>query len=82
MSGCAWAGGPRSAPRCTDPAHRGQGLAARLVRSLARGHPSRDEQPFLHAVTTNTGAIALYESVGSIHRTHLRPVFQALRAAG
>lgn len=65
---------------CTDPAHRGQGLAARLVRALVAGIRSRDDRPFLHAVTTNTGAIALYERMG--FRIHRRPVFQALRAAG
>lgn len=65
---------------CTDPAHRGQGLAARLVRALVAGIRSRDDRPFLHAVTTNTGAIALYERMG--FRIHRHPMFQALRVAG
>ena len=63
---------------CTDPAHRGRGLASRLVRALVAGIRARDEQPFLHAVATNTGAIALYERMG--FRVHNRPVFQALKA--
>ena len=49
---------------CTDPAFRGQGLAARLVRAVAAGITARGELPFLHAATENTGAIRLYESLG------------------
>lgn len=63
---------------CTDPAFRGRGLASRLVRALVTGIRARDEQPFLHAVATNTGAIALYERMG--FRIHNRPTFQALQA--
>ncbi|UWP86488.1 GNAT family N-acetyltransferase [Dactylosporangium fulvum] len=49
---------------CTDPAHRGQGLATRLVRAVAAGIRRRGETPFLHAAATNTNAIRLYESIG------------------
>lgn len=35
---------------CTDPAHRGQGLATRLVRAVA-GIRARGEIPFLHTST-------------------------------
>ncbi|XVQ06720.1 GNAT family N-acetyltransferase [Spirillospora sp. CA-255316] len=49
---------------CTDAAHRGQGLATRLVRTLVAGIRNRGETPFLHAVATNTNAIRLYESLG------------------
>ena len=53
---------------CTDPAHRGHGLAARLVRAVAAGIRARGETPFLHAAATNTGAIALYEKLGFVLR--------------
>jgi hypothetical protein len=49
---------------CTDPGHRGQGLATRLVRAVAAGIRERGDTPFLHASATNTGAIRLYESIG------------------
>ncbi len=49
---------------CTDPDHRGKGLATRLVLALAAGVRDRGEIPFLHAAATNTGAIRLYESLG------------------
>ena len=49
---------------CTDPAFRGQGLAARLIRAVGSGIRSRGEVPFLHAALENEGAIRLYESLG------------------
>jgi len=49
---------------CTDPAHRGQGLATRLVRAVAAGIRARGETPFLHTAARNTTAIRLYESIG------------------
>jgi len=49
---------------CTDPAHRGQGLATRLVRAVAAGIRARGEIPFLHTAAANTNAIRLYESIG------------------
>lgn len=49
---------------CTDPAHRGRGLAARLVRAVAHGIVARGDHPFLHATATNTPAIRLYERMG------------------
>ncbi|GGW34995.1 GNAT family N-acetyltransferase [Streptomyces griseoloalbus] len=49
---------------CTDPAHRGRGLATRLVRAVAAGIRDRGDTPFLHAAATNTRAIRLYESIG------------------
>jgi ribosomal protein S18 acetylase RimI-like enzyme len=63
---------------CTDPAHRGQGLASRLVRAIAVGIRERGESPFLHTTAVNTGAIRVYESLGFTLR---RPMsFRALRA--
>jgi ribosomal protein S18 acetylase RimI-like enzyme len=49
---------------CTDPAFRGQGLAARLVLAVAHGIRERGEVPFLHAAAVNTNAIRLYENLG------------------
>jgi ribosomal protein S18 acetylase RimI-like enzyme len=49
---------------CTDPAHRGQGLASRLIRHVAAGIGTRGDTPFLHAAAVNTSAVKLYESMG------------------
>jgi ribosomal protein S18 acetylase RimI-like enzyme len=49
---------------CTDPEHRGRGLATRLVRAVAAGIRERGETPFLHTAATNATAIRLYESLG------------------
>ncbi|MEV4417722.1 GNAT family N-acetyltransferase [Catellatospora sp. NPDC049609] len=55
---------------CTDPEHRGQGLATRLVRAVATGVRRRGETPYLHAASDNTGAIRLYEAMGfAVRRT-------------
>lgn len=63
---------------CTDAGHRGQGLAARLVRAVAVGIRERGEVPFLHAAATNTGAIRLYEALGFTHRRDI--TFVAVQA--
>lgn len=49
---------------CTDPAYRGRGLAARLVRAVAANIEARGRTPFLHASATNVNAIRLYEKLG------------------
>jgi len=49
---------------CTDPGHRGQGLARDLVLILGGGIAAEGRTPFLHAFADNTGAIALYETLG------------------
>ncbi len=49
---------------CTRPDHRGEGLASRLVGALIAGIQLRSERAFLHAMSTNTGAIRLYEELG------------------
>jgi ribosomal protein S18 acetylase RimI-like enzyme len=65
---------------CTDPAHRGHGLATTLVRAVAHGIRRRGETPFLHASADNVNAIRLYRSIGfEIRRTVL---FTALRSPG
>ena len=53
---------------CTLPGHRGQGFAARLIRSLIAGIEARGERPFLHTLSSNTGAIRLYEQLGFVVR--------------
>jgi ribosomal protein S18 acetylase RimI-like enzyme len=64
---------------CTDPAFRGQGLAARLVRAVAAAVRERGETPFLHAAGSNTGAIRLYLALGFRHRRDVN--FHAYRTA-
>jgi ribosomal protein S18 acetylase RimI-like enzyme len=62
---------------CTDPAHRGQGLATRLVLAVAAGIRERGETPMMHAAASNTSAIRLYLSLGFGLRR--RPDFVAIR---
>ncbi len=57
---------------CTAPEARGRGLASSLIIELSRRILARGEQPFLHAVESNTGAIALYEQLGFRVRTQVR----------
>jgi ribosomal protein S18 acetylase RimI-like enzyme len=52
---------------CTDQAHRGRGLAARLVRHVVAGAAAQGDTVILHAVKENVGAIRLYESLGFEH---------------
>ena len=49
---------------CTHPDHRGRGYAGALMRLVAGRILDRGETPFLHAYASNTGAIALYETLG------------------
>ncbi|MCX5373979.1 GNAT family N-acetyltransferase [Streptomyces sp. NBC_00103] len=53
---------------CTDPDHRGNGLATRLIRAVADGIRERGDTPFLHAAAGNAPAIRLYESLGFVLR--------------
>jgi ribosomal protein S18 acetylase RimI-like enzyme len=62
---------------CTDAAHRGRGLATRLVHSVADGIRRRGETPFLHAAADNTEAILLYEALG--FRLRRTVTFEAVR---
>ncbi|SEE09600.1 FR47-like protein [Streptomyces sp. 2231.1] len=59
---------------CTDPGHRGRGLATRLVRAVAAGIRDRGDTPFLHAAADNRRAIRLYESIGFTFRRRSRIV--------
>ena len=49
---------------CTWPEYRGQGLAARLIRRVMAGFTARGDVPILHSYAANTGANALYETLG------------------
>jgi len=49
---------------CTHPDHRGRGYAGALMRVVAERMLARGETPWLHAYASNSGAIALYESLG------------------
>lgn len=53
---------------CTHPDFRGCGLARRLSAAVTADIQRRGGQPFLHAWTSNTAAIALYESLGFVTR--------------
>lgn len=55
---------------CTRPDHRGRGLASCLVGALIDGIQRRSERAFLHVMSTNVGAIRLYEGLG--FRAHRR----------
>lgn len=57
---------------CTASAHRGEGLASRLVSTLVCGIHRRHERAFLSVLATNTGAISLYEQLGFRIRTSRR----------
>ncbi len=48
----------------TRPEHRGRGLAERLMRKLIRRQLARGETPFLHVMSANAGAHALYQRMG------------------
>jgi ribosomal protein S18 acetylase RimI-like enzyme len=62
----------------TDPDHRGQGLATRLVLDVAHHVRERGDRAMLHAAATNSTAIRLYEQLG--FRLRARPVFGTVRA--
>jgi ribosomal protein S18 acetylase RimI-like enzyme len=49
---------------CTHPAYRGRGLARRLTSKLVRRQLQRGETPFLHVMSANASARALYERMG------------------
>jgi predicted GNAT family acetyltransferase len=49
---------------CTHPDYRGRGYAAGLIRAVAGKICARGETPFLHAYSSHTETIALYERLG------------------
>lgn len=54
---------------CTHPDWRGRGYAGGLMRIVAARILARGGTPYLHAYAANTGAIALYETLGFTVRT-------------
>jgi ribosomal protein S18 acetylase RimI-like enzyme len=65
---------------CVDPAYRGHGFAAELVRSLASSIAAQSKIPFLHVFTSNHAAIALYCKLGFTlrRRVHLAVLTRAV----
>jgi ribosomal protein S18 acetylase RimI-like enzyme len=62
---------------CTHPDHRGRGYARALITALVQAVSARGELPFLHVVSENQSAIALYHELGftlrqTMHFTVLR----------
>lgn len=53
---------------CTDPAHRGRGLANRLVRAVGAVIRERGDLPFLHTAAENVTAQRLYAQLGFVLR--------------
>ncbi len=49
---------------CTDTEFQGRGLARRLMLKLVRRQLLRGEQPFLHVMSANAHARALYQRMG------------------
>ena len=49
---------------CTHPTHRGRGYASLLVSTLVSRIIARNEIPFLHVASDNTGAASVYEKLG------------------
>lgn len=55
---------------CTHPDWQGRGLARRLVQRIVAAQLRRGEMPFLHVMSSNSGAVHLYEQLGfAQHRT-------------
>jgi GNAT superfamily N-acetyltransferase len=65
---------------CTDPGHRGQGLAARLTLAVAHDIQARGETPFLATLAGNAAAIRVYERLGFEFRRDVD--FTAVRTPG
>jgi ribosomal protein S18 acetylase RimI-like enzyme len=49
---------------CTRPGHQGRGLARKLMLKLVRRQLARGETPFLHVMSANERAHALYRRMG------------------
>ncbi len=53
---------------CTHPDHRGKGYAGALMRIVSQRLLDGGDTPFLHTYAANTGANALYASLGFVVR--------------
>ena len=64
---------------CTDPDHRGRGLARRLILRVMADLAARGDTAYLHSWAGNAAAIALYEQLGFAIR---RPMVASVLALG
>lgn len=62
---------------CTAPEYRGRGYGTALVLAVVAGIQARGETAFMHAASSNTNAIRLYESLGFRRRREIN--FRVLR---
>jgi ribosomal protein S18 acetylase RimI-like enzyme len=53
---------------CADPAHRGQGLARRVVHAVSAAIQADGCLPYLHVADTSTPALGLYRAMGFVDR--------------
>jgi ribosomal protein S18 acetylase RimI-like enzyme len=65
---------------CTHPDHQGRGLGRRLTTKLVRRQLQRGETPFLHVMSANLGARALYERLG--FRNYRETVVRVIACSG
>ena len=56
---------------CTHPDHRGRGHGAALTLLVAARIQARGDTAFLHVMTDNSGALALYETLGFTRRREM-----------
>jgi predicted GNAT family acetyltransferase len=56
---------------CTDPDHRGQGLARRVVRAVTQDIKATGSRAFLHVADNNHNAERLYRSTGFTTRRNV-----------
>jgi len=60
---------------CTHPDHVGKGYAKTLLNSQIKCILSQERIPFLHVLTSNVGAIALYKKLGFVIRKEMNVYF-------
>lgn len=65
---------------CTNPAYRGRGHAAALIRAAAAAIRAEERTPFLQSYADNAGALAVYRRLGFVE--HARVWLTTLEAEG